>query len=108
MEDFGFKFSIGDIVKFFIEPTGYGHKMIITSRRLEECPGGIQRHYVVRPGPSIAQREPGSAMWVNEIELRSLKELERLREEIYVEDAIWEFEEYKKRSEERRKPSQEN
>jgi len=58
MSDMGFKFEIGDVVKLAVSANQSASWMgktihrelrgLIVERRLEECPGGIQRHYTIR------------------------------------------------------------
>lgn len=85
MDDFGFKFKIGELVQIQILPivikmkkddrlswlsakTEIG-KFRIVERILQECPGGIQRIYVVR---SISETGHIGADYIklNEIEIK--------------------------------------
>lgn len=78
--DYGFKFKIGDIVIHIgssliqeedkidsIFRMGQ-EKLLIVGRILDECPGGIQRHYDCRP---IINKNPATKLVrFNEIELK--------------------------------------
>lgn len=55
--DFGFKFEIGQTVKHVAQDLSPKYRVqwqreesqwFIVSRLLEQCPGGVQRHYVCR------------------------------------------------------------
>ena len=60
MNDYGFKFSIGDTLRPVAAAVplkiGTGRRLLggedvrlfVVGRKLEECPGGVQRHYVCR------------------------------------------------------------
>ncbi len=75
-----FKFSIGSFVRPSIaelsesnetEPfslSGSDERFTIVERRLQECPGGIQKHYVARAG-SANGSTAANAVIFNEIEL---------------------------------------
>ena len=76
MSQTSFKFKIGEIVlaKTGIEECRINHHlsypapMMITERRTQECPGGIQIHYLVSSG--------GKQFLLNEIELAKLDEFD--------------------------------
>lgn len=53
-DDFGFKFQINEIVRFKFLKNDQGSKFmkrpkgLVLERLLQECPGGVQRHYDLR------------------------------------------------------------
>ena len=48
-DQFGFGFNIGDVVCLKVSALQDNMRMQILERRYQECPGGVQRHYVARP-----------------------------------------------------------
>lgn len=78
--DFGFKFKIGEYVRHvgsdLINDTkeiyiSRNEKFFVVGRVLEECPGGIQRHYDVRP---LVLGSPATKLVrFNEIELMQIQ-----------------------------------
>lgn len=79
MDDFGFKFKIGDLVEHVVglpfNPTSpharYEDraKLFVCGRRLDECPGGVQRSYLVRNIDTRGHSSTGVINF-NEVELR--------------------------------------
>lgn len=78
MDDYGFKFRIGDLVEHVAgQPfdandkwtswNGSRAKLFIICRRLEECPGGVQRAYDLRSVTKDGHF--GDLFRLNEIEL---------------------------------------
>lgn len=84
--EINFKFNIGDILThkamrakaindkaFKSEP----QKLFVVGRHMDECPGGIQLHYVVRPVSDDGFRSQGFAektYILNEVEVELLTE----------------------------------
>ena len=58
-----FEFKIGEILKHKSSPEGMGPRLLVCSRWLEQCPGGVQHHYTCASDNGGAQR-------YNSIELR--------------------------------------
>jgi len=77
MDDYGFKFKVGDTVRFKClrltkesRALAKRPKGMVLERLLQECPGGIQRHYELRIfHDSGYDSAIGSIHRFNEIEL---------------------------------------
>ena len=74
-----FRFKIGDVVKHAVDPEGVGPKLLVTSRLLEQCPGGTQLHYHARAWTATNNMVATSNQYArfNEVELRAMTESER-------------------------------
>lgn len=84
MDAFGFKWKVGDVVspKFSTqekedEATGWlrnrnSIKLHIVERLYQECPGGVQRHYICRPIDYTGGTPHVKCIQFNEIELTDL------------------------------------